>query len=66
MSEAGYAFSVPTCYHDPEKKTPGVEKSPPVPGGSRMQPGGWPSTFSVQNFLVFDSYEKEAQDSINL
>lgn len=67
MSEAGYAFSVPTCYHDPEKDhSTVVEKSPPVPCGGWMQPGGWPSMFSVQSFLVFDSYEKESQGSINL
>lgn len=62
MSGAVHGFSV-TTYSVPEEKAPVVVKSRPVPGamcGSRIQPGGWPSPFGVQSFLVFYSYEKEA------
>lgn len=40
----GIHFLFLHCYHDPEKNTPVVEKFPPVPGGSRIQP---PSVFKV-------------------
>lgn len=68
MSGAVRVFSV-TTYHVSEEKAPVFVKSRPVPGttcGSRMQPGGWPSPFDVQRFLVFYIYEKEAYESINL
>lgn len=62
MSGAVHGFSV-TTYHVSEERAPVFVKSRPVPAAtcsSKMQPGGWPSPFGVQRFLVFYSYEKEA------
>lgn len=61
VSGAVHVFSVAT-YHVAGEKAPVIVKFCPVTGaagGSRMQPGGWPSPFGVQSFVVFYSYEKE-------